>query len=184
MRLSTDMSTTITALLAIACYAAAGIIITIRLFRERGGKKPPRASGIGLGLTGVILHTVVLYQNIHLDSGINLASLRLISGDVDYSATAHDFIPDQTGRKPRHCTTPYRSNLRRSGAVHTNDQAAAGRCILGLTDTCPNLTLSLQHFAMASVQAILLSIQDHHLRNRHPGGFIRALPHCKLWKHY
>jgi ABC-type uncharacterized transport system permease subunit len=29
---------------------------------------------------------------------------------------------------------------------------------------------------MASVQAILLSIQDHHLRNRHPGGFIRALP--------
>jgi ABC-type uncharacterized transport system permease subunit len=29
---------------------------------------------------------------------------------------------------------------------------------------------------MASVQAILLAIQDHHLHARHPGGFIRALP--------
>ena len=26
------------------------------------------------------------------------------------------------------------------------------------------------------VQAILLAIQDHHLHQRHPGGFIRALP--------
>ena len=29
---------------------------------------------------------------------------------------------------------------------------------------------------MASVQAILLAIQDHHLHARQPGGFIRALP--------
>ena len=31
-------------------------------------------------------------------------------------------------------------------------------------------------FAIAAVQAVLLAIQDHHLHNRHPGGFIRALP--------
>lgn len=31
-------------------------------------------------------------------------------------------------------------------------------------------------FAIAAVQAALLAIQDNHLRNRHPGGFIRALP--------
>ncbi|GAB6042231.1 cytochrome C assembly family protein [Endothiovibrio diazotrophicus] len=31
-------------------------------------------------------------------------------------------------------------------------------------------------FAIAAVQAILLAIQDRHLHNRHPGGFIRALP--------
>jgi ABC-type uncharacterized transport system permease subunit len=29
---------------------------------------------------------------------------------------------------------------------------------------------------LASVQAILLAIQDHHLHGRHPGGFVRALP--------
>jgi len=31
-------------------------------------------------------------------------------------------------------------------------------------------------FAIAAVQAILLAIQDHQLRNRRPGGIIRALP--------
>ena len=31
-------------------------------------------------------------------------------------------------------------------------------------------------FAIAAVQAVLLAIQDRHLHNRHPGGFIRALP--------
>lgn len=31
-------------------------------------------------------------------------------------------------------------------------------------------------FSIAAVQAILLTIQDHHLRSKRPGGFIRALP--------
>ncbi len=30
--------------------------------------------------------------------------------------------------------------------------------------------------AIAALQAVLLAIQNKHLRNRHPGGFIRALP--------
>jgi len=36
--------------------------------------------------------------------------------------------------------------------------------------------LSYSLLSIAAVQAILLSIQDRHIRNRHPGGFIRALP--------
>ncbi|MDF1527567.1 MAG: cytochrome c biogenesis protein CcsA, partial [Sedimenticola sp.] len=36
--------------------------------------------------------------------------------------------------------------------------------------------LAYSLLAMASVQAILLAIQDYQLRHRHPGGFIRALP--------
>ena len=36
--------------------------------------------------------------------------------------------------------------------------------------------LAYSLLALASVQAVLLAIQDHHLHNRHPGGFIRALP--------
>ena len=30
--------------------------------------------------------------------------------------------------------------------------------------------------SIAAVQAVLLTIQDYHLRNKHPGGFVRALP--------
>jgi ABC-type uncharacterized transport system permease subunit len=36
--------------------------------------------------------------------------------------------------------------------------------------------LAYSLLALASVQAVLLAIQDHHLHNRHPGGFVRALP--------
>jgi ABC-type uncharacterized transport system permease subunit len=36
--------------------------------------------------------------------------------------------------------------------------------------------LAYSILGLAVLQAILLSIQDHHLRNRQPGGFIRALP--------
>ncbi len=36
--------------------------------------------------------------------------------------------------------------------------------------------LSYSLLSIAAVQAILLAIQDRHLRGRQPGGFIRALP--------
>jgi ABC-type uncharacterized transport system permease subunit len=36
--------------------------------------------------------------------------------------------------------------------------------------------LAYSLLTLASVQAVLLAIQDHQLRNRHPGGFVRALP--------
>ncbi len=37
-------------------------------------------------------------------------------------------------------------------------------------------TLAYSVLSMAAVQAILLAVQDRHLRKHHPGGFIRALP--------
>jgi ABC-type uncharacterized transport system permease subunit len=36
--------------------------------------------------------------------------------------------------------------------------------------------LAYSLLSIAAVQAALLYIQDHHLHNKHPGGFIRALP--------
>ena len=36
--------------------------------------------------------------------------------------------------------------------------------------------LAYSILGLAALQSILLAIQDHHLRNRTPGGFIRALP--------
>ncbi len=36
--------------------------------------------------------------------------------------------------------------------------------------------LAYSVLSIASVQAVLLAIQDHHLRRHQPGGFVRALP--------
>jgi ABC-type uncharacterized transport system permease subunit len=177
MRLFINMITTITAFLAITCYAAAGIFIAIRLFKGNGGKQPSRTVGIGLGLAGVILHTVVLYQNIHLDSGINLGffnagslvmwlillllmvsslskpveNLGIVLLPIAIIAVAMELYFPATRLLPADSSWGLR--------VHV---------IISL--------LAYSLFTLASVQAILLSIQDHHLRQRHPGGFIRALP--------
>jgi ABC-type uncharacterized transport system permease subunit len=177
MRLSINMSTTITALLAIACYAASGIIITIRLFRERGGKKPPRASGIGLGLAGVILHTAVLYQNIHLDSGINLGFFNAFSL-VMWIILLLLMISSLT--KPVEnlgiALLPIAVISVALEQYIPTTRLLPADASWGLRIHVLISLLAYSIFTMASVQAILLSIQDHHLRNRHPGGFIRALP--------
>jgi ABC-type uncharacterized transport system permease subunit len=36
--------------------------------------------------------------------------------------------------------------------------------------------LSYSIFTIAAIQAVLLAIQDRHLHNKHPGGFVRSLP--------
>ena len=40
--------------------------------------------------------------------------------------------------------------------------------------------LAYSILGLAALQSILLAIQDHHLRNRSPGGFIRALPPLQI----
>ena len=49
-----------------------------------------------------------------------------------------------------------------------------------------HILLSIFAFSLltiAAIQAILLAIQTRHLRNRHPGGFIRALPPLETMEH-
>ena len=66
------MTSTITALFAIACYVASAMVITLRLFRSNTVKNLPRSVGIGLGFTGLIVHGLFLYQHLFSDAGINL----------------------------------------------------------------------------------------------------------------
>jgi len=47
---------------------------------------------------------------------------------------------------------------------------------LGLNTHILISILSFSLLSIAAVQAILLYIQERHIRNRHPGGFIRSLP--------
>ncbi len=177
MRLFLSMTTTIAAFLTITCYAAAGALISIRLFKEQGSKKPARATGIGLGLAGVILHTYVLSQNILIEGGINLGfftagslvmwiilvllMLSALTKPVENLGVA--LLPMAIVALGLELYYP---------ATHFLPQDSAW----GLRTHVLISLLAYSLFTLASVQAILLSIQDHHLRHRHPGGFIRALP--------
>ncbi len=171
------MSTTITAFLAIACYAAAGVFIAIRLFKNQGEGLPPRTTGIGLGLAGVILHTVVLYQNIHIDSGINLGFFN--AGSLVMWIILLLLMVSSLTKPVENLGIV----LLPIAIIAVTLELYFPATRLLPTDSAWGLRvhvlislLAYSIFTLASVQAILLSIQDHHLRHRHPGGFVRALP--------
>lgn len=138
---------------------------------------PPRILGLGLGALGVLLQTVLLYQAIITSAGINLGffnALSLAAWTVMVTLLLSSI------------TKPV-DNL---GIV----VFPIGVIIIGLERNFSSVRLltpdvswqlkihvllSLLAYGLltlASVQAILLAIQDHHLHHHHPGGFIRALP--------
>lgn len=171
------MSTTIAAFLTIACYAAAGLFISIRLFKEQGSKKPSRATGIGLGLIGVILHTYILSQNILVEGGINLgffnaASLVMWIILLLLMLSALTKPVENLGVILLPIAVIALALELHYPATHFLPPGSSW----GLRIHVLISLLAYSLFTLASVQAVLLSIQDHHLRHRHPGGFIRALP--------
>lgn len=164
-------------LLAILAYLASGSIITLRLFRNQATGGSLRWLALGLGFVGVALHTVPLYQNMVSASGLNMGVFNALSL-IAWTITLLLLISSLTkpvenlgiAVMPLSALAIFLDN--RFQTVHfLTDQVSAGLTIHILVSM-----LAYSLFTLASVQAVLLAIQDHHLRRRHPGGFIRALP--------
>ena len=165
------------ALITVICYLISGLLIGLRLFNKEEAKKPARAPGIALGFLGLLFHAVVLYQQLISESGLSLGFFN--SGSL-VAWLVLFLVLISSLSKP----------VENLGIVIL--PLAALSVLLSLRyhsihlltpDTPPGLKvhvltslLAYSLLSMASVQAILLAIQDYHLRHRHPGGFIRALP--------
>lgn len=177
MRTSFHMTSTITALLAIACYVASAMVITLRLFRSNTVKNLPRSVGISLGFTGLIVHGLFLYQHLFSDAGINLG---FFDAGTLVTWTILLLLLISALSKPVENLGILLLPLAAVMIVldirfHTSHFLSA-EAPWGLRIHVLISLLAYSLLAMASVQAILLAVQDHHLRNRHPGGFIRSLP--------
>ncbi|MCG8486735.1 MAG: cytochrome c biogenesis protein CcsA [Candidatus Thiodiazotropha sp.] len=166
-----------TATLAIIAYLATGIVIALRLFNGRIGSALPRSLALGLGFLGILLHAIPHYQNLMAASGFNMgifnatsliawtiALLLLVSSLTKPVENLGIFI------MPIAAIAIFLEN--RYQTVHF----LSGQLSSGLTIHILVSMLAYSLFTLASVQAVLLAIQDHHLHQRHPGGFIRALP--------
>lgn len=171
------MSSTILLYLTIFLYLGSGAAIALRLFLRDAEKSPPRWLALLLGFAGALAHGLLLYQTIVTDTGINLgffSALSLASWTVLALLLAS-------------CLTKPVENLgivlfpltalmvlleSRYPTVHFLSQSASW----GLKIHVLISLLAYSLLALASVQAVLLAIQDHHLHSRQPGGFVRALP--------
>ncbi|MEN8166471.1 MAG: cytochrome c biogenesis protein CcsA [Pseudomonadota bacterium] len=160
-----------------AAYLSAAICFTLRLFRGDQITIPLRPVGMLLGFFGLLLHGILLYQNIVTDTAVNLGVfnafslitwtilLLLLISSLSKPVENLGIVLLPLGALAVTLEARYFS-------VHLLTDTAS----TGLTMHILVSMLAYSFFTLASVQAVLLAIQDHHLHHRHPGGFIRALP--------
>ncbi len=175
--ISPGMNITLIAFPAALLYLAGGLSTGLRLFRSANGWRPSRSLGIGLGFAGLFLHAVMLYVELFTAGGLNLSFFNAVSlaawtaaGLLLLSALSQPVDNLAILALPMAAITVL-LDLRFPGQRLLSDNADWSLGIHVLTSM-----LSYSLLTLASVQAILLAVQNHYLRRHHPGGFIRALP--------
>lgn len=177
MRLSTFMKHFQLALAASLLYLSATGLIGWRLIRREHPRFPPRQLVLWLVLAGLTLHGWLLYDGIFREPGINLAFFNAL---VLTSWTVIALFSISSLTKP----------VENLGLVLL--PVAALTLALEASFPSPEFMrqavgwdikihvlismLAYSLLTLASVQAILLAVQDRHLHLRKPTGFIRALP--------
>ncbi len=163
--------------LTIALYLASGTSIALRLFLRESGQRPPRAVAIVLGFTGVLTQALPLYHALITNTGINLGFFNAASL---VAWTILVLLLISCLRKPVEnlgiVLFPLAAFMVWLESRYPSARFLGQSVSWGLRAHVLVSMLAYGLLALASVQAVLLAIQDHHLHNRHPGGFIRALP--------
>jgi ABC-type uncharacterized transport system permease subunit len=171
------MSGLILLTLIILLYLGSGVLIALRLFPPNPERRPPRALALALGSAGVLLQGWVLYHRVITAAGINLGFFNALSLAA-WTILVLLLISSTT--KPVEnlgiALFPLGALMvwleYRYPTVHFLSQSAAWGLKLHVLVSL----LAYSLLTLASVQAVLLAIQDHHLHSRQPRGFIRALP--------
>lgn len=170
------MTATYIAIPAMILYLAAGFKLGLRLAKgtQVSVSKFPY---LVIGLVAVVLHTVVLYQNLFVVSGLNLGFfnvLSLLSWLIALLVLmAALFQPiENLGIAVLPLAAIAISLELALPSIHvvSEDLPATLRAHIAIS------MLSYSLFSIAAGQAILLAVQNRHLHSKRPGGFIRALP--------
>ncbi len=169
------MSNTIISFAAIACYLVTATLLAMRLTKKLEINNKTRL--ILLGLLAIALHATVLAFNMFTPQGINFGFFNAVSL---LSWLIALILLTAALTKP----------VENLGIVILPLAALAISLVLvfpsehyiteaGKTQIGAHILISIIAYSLlsiAAVQAVLLAIQDRHLHNKHPGGFIRTLP--------
>jgi ABC-type uncharacterized transport system permease subunit len=172
------MNPTLPGLLAIALYLLASSLLIVRLVQARveGGCKRMQIFVFGGG--AILIHGMLLYPSILTSGGLNLGFFNAASLITLTTALllllAASFEPvENLGIAVFPLAALTIGLLLANPEQHIITGATAS---WQLNAHILTSLLAYSILGLAALQSILLSIQDHHLRNRSPGGFIRALP--------
>ncbi len=171
------MSQTIVSVAAILFYLAATGAIGFRLFGSGETWSPSRQLALSLAFAGLILHTWLIWNGVFANHGMTLGffnALALTSWTVItlLLVSALTKPVDNLGLMLLPVAALTLGLAARYGEV--SFMSASASWTLKIHVLLSMLAYSL--LTLAAVQAILLAVQDNHLRHRQPGGFVRGLP--------
>jgi len=171
------MSDTILGIIAISLYLFSGGLLAARLFCKSKNRCLHKSGIIAIGSASLLIHSYLLYFALFSSAGINLGIFNAFSlimwliililiisalskpvenlGIVLFPLAAIALTMEVT-------------------LTSTHIISSSGTWQLRAHIMFSFMAYSL--FTMAMVQAIILYIQDRHLHNHQPGGFIRSLP--------
>lgn len=165
-------------IIAVGLYLTSGGLLAARLSKGGGSAATldsPKATPLTLGLVAVVLHGIVLYSLLITDDGLNLGFYNAVSLLLWFIALLLLLV---SLKNPVEnigiALLPLAAVALLLEAFLSSDHVVGTDMGLGL-----HILTSLLAYAvltLAAVQAILVAVQHKHLRNRHPGGFIRSLP--------
>lgn len=168
-------------ILAIAAYLTTGILIGWRVFGQKTVSTKSfiseNAGLIVLGLIAVSLHGFALYQNLITPTGINLGLFNAISL-ITWLIALTLMLACITNPVESLAVffLPVAGIAILMGMVFPVDHTILTAQAVELKLHILLSILAYSLLTIAAVHSIILAIQDRQLRNRHPGGFIRALP--------
>lgn len=169
------MHTVVIGIFAITLYLLAALLLAIRL-RNRITTTVSKWKGLAPAAVAVLLHGWILAQHLFTIEGLDLGVFNALSlitwlistllvllaigrpvenlGIIVFPGTALAVVLENSFNTT-HITEVINTPLE----IHILISIAAYSVL-----------------SIAAVQAVLITIQDHNLRNKRPGGFIRALP--------
>ena len=171
------MNTVLIATLAVACYLAATVLIGIRLFRSGTPHGLSRWIGIVTAFAGIGFHGVMVYTTTYTDAGLNLGFFNALS--LSAWTILALLLLTSLARPVENLgivVLPMASLTIVLERLFPVTRVLGDSADWGLRLHVVVSVVAYSMLMLASVQAVLLAVQDRHLRNRQPGGFIRALP--------
>ncbi len=163
-------------LIGIVLYSSATFLLLRRLATGIEAQSRPKMLSLGLAGGGALAHILVLNHLLLTPHGLNLSFFHVLSLTawlatvlVLFSALKHPLENLGIGLLPLSAVALLLQSFGGSG----------GTIITVSTGLKIHILLSIFSYSLlgiAALQALLLAVQNRHLRNRHPGGFVRALP--------
>jgi ABC-type uncharacterized transport system permease subunit len=172
------MNSTISGLLAILLYLLASVLLVVRLTRGSNGPAIRGSAILLFGVAALLAHAALLYPSIVAPGGLNLGIINaaslvaLITATVLVVAAFHEPV-ENLGIPVFPVAAITIGLVLLFPTDHRITDASTG------WQLDVHILISLLAYSilgLAVLQALLLAIQEYHLHNRQPGGFIRSLP--------